>query len=71
MAALSWAQFLPISPRSPMSANVIEIFVRLGLALLLSLSLALLMAWGWHSSDPAPSRDRALVEASASTALPN
>jgi hypothetical protein len=50
---------------------VIEIFIRLGLALLLSLSLALLMAWGWDRSDPAPSMDRTVVDASASTALPN
>jgi hypothetical protein len=34
--------------------ELIEVFVRLGLALVLSLSLALLMAWGWHSSDRAP-----------------
>lgn len=45
----------------PMSATVIEIFVRLGFALLLSLSLALLMAWGWHHSDQTPTQAKELV----------
>lgn len=49
---------------------MIEICVRLGLALLLSLGLALLMAWGWDQSDPVPSMERSLVDASTHTAPP-
>jgi hypothetical protein len=41
------------------------------LALLLSLSLALLLAWGWDQSDPLPSTERMLVEASTHTEQPH
>jgi hypothetical protein len=60
-----------MSFRQKLGAHVIEICVRLGLALLLSLSLALLLAWGGDQSDPLPSTERMLVEASTHTEQPH
>ncbi|MFN3496549.1 MAG: hypothetical protein ACK40L_18785, partial [Hydrogenophaga sp.] len=48
------AQCQPIHSRHPLSVNVIEIFLRLGVSLLLSLCLALLLAWSWDQSDAHP-----------------